>query len=221
MRDKMILFCLSELIWGHCVSDRVRLANRAVEMNEMWRVRQKERELNDKHKGKPRNESCSDRKQKDIGNYLRSESKRHAVVDENASASCSSGHEVVEYCYSREDDGLRDKEIEEFLHSRVKRGRGAVGSRMDETGPYLPPFSDSNDNMSTSPYLRERAIYGPDKPSSLNSYESSEDELEKRRKRAKRDLSSRSNKKHCRKHKSKHKSREKEKKRKEKRRHHK
>ncbi|KAF5731880.1 hypothetical protein HS088_TW18G00566 [Tripterygium wilfordii] len=196
----------------------VQQANRAVEMNEMWRVRQKERELNDKLKGKPRNESRNDRNQKDIGNYPRSESKRHAIADENASASCSSSREVVEYCHSRDDDGLRDKEIEEFLHSRVKRGRGAIGSRMDETGPYPPPCSDSKDDLSTSSYLREhRVIYGPDKPSSLKSYGSSDDELEKKRKKAKRDqLSSNSNEKYYTRHKSKHKTREKKKKRKEK-----
>ncbi|KAL8125235.1 hypothetical protein AgCh_012785 [Apium graveolens] len=27
---------------------------------------------------------------------------------------------------------------------RVKRGRGDIGSRIDETGPYLPPCQDSN-----------------------------------------------------------------------------
>ncbi|KAG2306775.1 hypothetical protein Bca52824_026523 [Brassica carinata] len=37
-----------------------------------------------------------------------------------------------------DDEGLGDDEIEYFLQSRNKRGRGSVGRRMDETGPYLP-----------------------------------------------------------------------------------
>ena len=35
------------------------------------------------------------------------------------------------------DECLLDEEVDDFLRSRAKRGRGAVGSRMDETGPYL------------------------------------------------------------------------------------
>lgn len=31
---------------------------------------------------------------------------------------------------------MNDEDIDKFLHSKVKRGRGAVGSRMDEPGPY-------------------------------------------------------------------------------------
>ena len=66
---------------------------------------------------------------------------------------------------------------------RKKRGRGAIGPRMDETGPYLPPNPD--EEPSTSPDFRERrAIYGPKRPPSLQSYESSEEEIheEKRKK---------------------------------------
>ncbi|XP_048616574.1 uncharacterized protein LOC106350331 [Brassica napus] len=37
-----------------------------------------------------------------------------------------------------DDEGLGDDEIESFLQSRNKRGRGSVGPRMDETVPYLP-----------------------------------------------------------------------------------
>lgn len=37
------------------------------------------------------------------------------------------------------DEGLKDDEVEQFLQSRVKRGRGAIGSRMDEPGPYPLP----------------------------------------------------------------------------------
>ncbi|KAG2263495.1 hypothetical protein Bca52824_070574 [Brassica carinata] len=42
------------------------------------------------------------------------------------------------YLDDDDDEGLGDDEIESFLQSRNKRGRGSVGSRMDETGPYLP-----------------------------------------------------------------------------------
>ncbi|KAL0730690.1 hypothetical protein Bca4012_026784 [Brassica carinata] len=42
------------------------------------------------------------------------------------------------YLDDDDDEGLGDDEIESFLQSRNKRGRGSVGRRMDETGPYLP-----------------------------------------------------------------------------------
>ena len=55
---------------------------------------------------------------------------------------------------------------------RVKRGRGAVGSRMDEPGPYLDLLSHHKDKP--SPDIRveekwERRVQGPDKPSFLRS----------------------------------------------------
>lgn len=98
---------------------------------------------------------------------------------------------------------------------RVKRGRGAVGSRMDEAGPYLPHHSDSK----TTPDSRvreewkHRIALGPKKPSSLESNESSEDEVhcDKKEKKVR---SGSSNKEHSRKHGSKEKSREKKKKKK-------
>lgn len=53
-------------------------------------------------------------------------------------------------------DGLRDDELEEFLHARAKRGRGDVSSRMDEAGPYSPRASSrQNDNMGDSVRTKE------------------------------------------------------------------
>ncbi|KAJ9175038.1 hypothetical protein P3X46_013625 [Hevea brasiliensis] len=184
----------------------VQQANRAVEVNEMWRIRQKELELDDRLKGRSRHENSS------------STSKRHATVDDNTGASCSSSKRISGNCYSKQDEGLRDDEVEEFLHSRVKRGRGAVGSRMDETGPYLLPCTESKEKPSTSLDLREhRVVLGPEKPSSVKSYESSEEELdEDRRKKAKK-AQSRSSDKHSKKHRKKERSRDKKKSRKEKR----
>lgn len=211
--------------------------NRAVEVDEMWRVRQKELELDDKLKGTSRdyrshtsrdgysesfgrpskrhdsNTSCSSRKRS-----YEDPSKEDKRRDPNAS--CSLSKRSYED-YSKEDEGLRDEEIEEFLHSRVKRGRGSVGSRMDETGPYLPHSSDSPNDVATDYNKSERhrlAILGPKKPSSWKHYESS-DELsdDDGRKRFKKTSSGGSKKKHKKKHKSKEKSRDKKKKKKDKR----
>ena len=80
-----------------------------MEMNEMWRVREKERELDDRlrHKSKDqRSDSVSYREY----NSRDSTSKRHAVADDSAKASCSSS----------DGGGLRDEELEEFLRSRLK-----------------------------------------------------------------------------------------------------
>ncbi|OMO92131.1 hypothetical protein COLO4_17824 [Corchorus olitorius] len=194
----------------------VQQANRAVEVNEMWRARQKELELNDRIKGRSKDDSRHSRSHKDISNSPRSTIRRH---DSNASASCSSSKRVAESSYSPEDEGLRDEEIEEFLQSRVKRGRGSIGSRMDETGPYLPAHSDSPVNLSSSSVAREhRVMLGPEKPTSQKSdYSSSDEELHEHRRKKGNDHPDYSRKKHTRKHKSKEKPRDKKRKRKEKR----
>ncbi|PON83379.1 G patch domain protein [Trema orientale] len=190
----------------------VQQANRAVEMSEMWRVRQKELELDDRLKGKSKDQRSNG------GSYRNSDSlstsKRHIVVGDRANASCSSSKS----CHSRNDDGLKDEELEEFLHSRAKRGRGAVGSRMDETGPYLSRSSDSKEeHLISSNIIERRVVYGPEKPSSLKPLESSEEETDDDRKRKKRKKvhSRSSKKKHSEKHKSEKKSKDKRKKRKE------
>ncbi|KAF5961495.1 hypothetical protein HYC85_002704 [Camellia sinensis] len=181
----------------------VQQANRAVEVNEMWRVRQKELELDDRLKGRMGDDSSSGRSQRDSSDSQRSTNKRHSRIDTNVSDPCSSSKRVIQDSYAREDEALKDEDIDEFLHSRVKRGRGDVGSRMDETGPFLPSCPDSKGKQLASPDVRgnERwkhpVVLGPQKPSSLRSCESSEED--KRKKAKKMD----SSKHHSRKHKSK------------------
>lgn len=58
---------------------------------------------------------------------------------------------------------------------RVKRGRGAIGSRMDEPGPYLPS-SDSKGKLVANPDVRvveewEQRVLGPEKPPFIKSCE--------------------------------------------------
>ncbi|KAI4299219.1 hypothetical protein L6164_032699 [Bauhinia variegata] len=177
----------------------VQQANRSVEVKEMWRVREKEKELDKRLKDTSRDKISRERSHKN-GDSDRG-TVRHAVVDNstNASASCSIKRE-----YENHPEGLTNEELEKFLHSRKKRGRGDIGARMDETGPYLPPCLEE---PATSPDVQKsRVIYGPEKPSLLKSYESSEEELhEKRRKRTKKTGSGSSDKKHKRKEGSKHK----------------
>ncbi|KAI5448271.1 uncharacterized protein LOC127083625 [Lathyrus oleraceus] len=191
----------------------VQQANRAVEVNEMWRAREKELELDKRASGTSSRDKSSD--DKGYRNYSSSRNaERHDGADKStgASASCSTKKER-----EHTPEGLKDEELEEFLHSRKKRGRGAIGPRMDETGPYLPANPDGE--PSTSPDLREyRVIYGPQRPTSLRSYESSDDEvLEEKRKKSKKSHKSHSDKGHSKKHRSKEKSKHKKKKTEEKR----
>ncbi|KAK5842029.1 hypothetical protein PVK06_004355 [Gossypium arboreum] len=87
-------------------------ANRGVEVNEMWRVRQKEMELNDRLKSRSNDHSGNSRTDVDISIPYRSRNRRH---ESNVSSSCSSSKAVAEGSYSREHEGLRDNEIDEFL----------------------------------------------------------------------------------------------------------
>ncbi|XP_050209523.1 uncharacterized protein LOC126660206 [Mercurialis annua] len=185
----------------------VQQANRAVEVDEMWRARQKELELDDRQKG-PRHENT---------HLPRSTSKRHAENGCSSSISCSSSVKASGNLYSRDDEGLKDDEVENFLHSRVKRGRGAVGSRMDETGPYLPSSLESMEKRSTLDLRKHHVILGPDKLSSSNFYGSSEEELDNDRRKKAKKVRSGSSDKHSKKHKTKERSRDKKKNRKEKR----
>ncbi|KAK8530061.1 hypothetical protein V6N13_102943 [Hibiscus sabdariffa] len=220
----------------------VQQANRAVEVNEMWRVRQKELELNNRIEGRSKNDSRHSRSYGDISNSSRRTSKKHGsnisascasskrmaetsysredegLRDEESdfSASCTSSKRMAETSYSMEDGGLRDEEIEQFLQSRTKRGRGSIGSRMDETGPYLPTNSDSLEMVLTNAGAREHHVkLGPGKPSSLRS----DEELREHRWKKEKAHSKSSDKKHRRKHKSKEKSIDKRKKREKKSRH--
>ncbi|GMG98742.1 hypothetical protein Nepgr_000582 [Nepenthes gracilis] len=156
----------------------IQQANRAVEVNEMWRVRQKELELDKRCKGRSSCESSSHTSRlKDDGESSRSTSSGHAGYLKDGRSECFSGKKVKEECYFREDEGLKDEEVEEFLQSRVKRGRGAIGSRMDETGPYLCHFSGDQDSLfAGSDPVRKNRLFGPEKPPSWKPFQSSEDE---------------------------------------------
>ncbi|KAK2987443.1 hypothetical protein RJ640_018580 [Escallonia rubra] len=190
----------------------VQQSNRAVEVNEMWRLRQKERELDDRPKKRLRGESNNGGSLGDLGDSRRSTSKRHADSDRNAWASCSSSKRICQDRYTSEDEGLRDDEVEEFLQTREKRGRGAVGSRMDETGPYLPPSLDSKERqLANNPgenreELGNRVVLAPEKPLFLKSCESSEEEFLQDRQRKPKKCSK---KQQTRKHHSKEKSKDK------------
>ncbi|OWM64758.1 hypothetical protein CDL15_Pgr028475 [Punica granatum] len=192
----------------------VQQANKAVEVNEMWRVRQKELELDNRLKGRSRDDSRNGRiHHKDTVSTSRSVTKRLSVSDDAGGATCSSRTSVHEAIEANVDAGLKDEEVEEFLHSRVKRGRGSIGSRMDETGPFLPSREDAEEKISLNPDAwAQRVVHGPKRPLELKSYESSEEETSKdRQKKAKKDRSESSKKKHSHKHRSKEKSKDRKK----------
>ncbi|XP_076901253.1 uncharacterized protein LOC143555619 isoform X2 [Bidens hawaiensis] len=134
----------------------VQQSNRAAEVNEMWRAREKEKEMDNRSKKDSGSKRKNDRRFEDYA---------------------SSSNSTIE-------GELRDTEIEEFLHSRAKRGRGTIGSRMDETGPYLP---DSEGNIDTGYRESSRAVLGPEKPLNLKSDDESSEERERKAKRSKHD----------------------------------
>ncbi|CAL9227877.1 unnamed protein product [Arabidopsis halleri] len=117
----------------------VQQANKAVETNEMWSLRSKEIEFDERLKRKSREESSSCQSEQ---NNRRDFLKRCTSVDENVtttSLSPSSSRSRNKRWQSEDDDeGLGDVEVKTFLQSRVKRGRGSVGARMDEPLPCLP-----------------------------------------------------------------------------------
>uniref|UniRef100_A0A0D9WWU4 Uncharacterized protein n=1 Tax=Leersia perrieri TaxID=77586 RepID=A0A0D9WWU4_9ORYZ len=138
----------------------VQQANRVVEVNEMWRARDKELELESKMK---RTNDHGDARGEKRKNDLRNQSSSPRIEEGTA---YSSSH-------SDQEDGLRDDDIEKFLHSRVKRGRGAIGSRMDEPGPYLNATLPSQPNGHSADTRVEekweRRVQGPEKPLFLRS----------------------------------------------------
>ncbi|KAF3676835.1 putative domain-containing protein-like [Capsicum annuum] len=187
-------------------------ANRAVEVNEMWKLRQKELELenrlNRKSADKNSDTTCL--------SFSVTERRSRERCDTDSGTSRSKKREIQD-SYSGEEEGLGDAEIEEFLHSRVKRGRGTVGSRMDEAGPYLPSSPDPREKESASPDMklnkvgRYHAVIGPEKPDWLNSTGSSENEsLSDDKMKIPKKAKSSKHHDHCRKHRSKKKSKDKE-----------
>lgn len=90
-------------------------ANKAVETNEMWRVRKKEIELEDeRHKGKTQEESSSSQMKQNGSFMKRSLDKRCSSGDEKMSTCASSNKRW----YTEDDEGLGDDDIETFLQSR-------------------------------------------------------------------------------------------------------
>ncbi|KAJ8476843.1 hypothetical protein OPV22_020570 [Ensete ventricosum] len=152
----------------------VQQANRTVEVTEMWRAREKELELEAKLEDRSKKHGHKrSRGEKHCTNSLHmGSSSRHKKENTRTTISLSTSKQDLEDCCSHEDDGLGDEEVEEFLHSRAKRGRGAVGSRMDEAGPYISQTCSDQDGHSPSHDVRvkeewENRILGPEKPSFL------------------------------------------------------
>ncbi|KAJ3691219.1 hypothetical protein LUZ61_020383 [Rhynchospora tenuis] len=145
----------------------VQQANRVVEVNEMWRAREKEQELENKHRNRSKEKSKHHR------DFLkRNSSDRSEHEKGNHGASCSSHNPDHTDFYSDGDRrGLQDDEIEQFLRARVKRGRGEIGSRMDEPGPYLHSTDHSDSSGVGFENEQTRRVLGPEKPLSLRSSE--------------------------------------------------
>ncbi|KAJ1692659.1 hypothetical protein LUZ63_009357 [Rhynchospora breviuscula] len=145
----------------------VQQANRVVEVNEMWRAREKEQELENKHNSRSKERS------KHHSEFLkRSSSDRSEHERGYHGASCSSHHsDHTDFYADGNRRGLQDDEIEQFLRARVKRGRGEIGSRMDEPGPYLHPTDLGDSSNVRFEYEQERRVLGPEKPLSLRSSE--------------------------------------------------
>ncbi|KAM3377403.1 hypothetical protein P3S68_009816 [Capsicum galapagoense] len=190
----------------------VQQANRAVEVNEMWKLRQKELELENRLNRK----SADKNSDTTCHSFSVTERRSRERCDTDSGTSRSKKREIQD-SYSGEEEGLGDAEIEEFLHSRVKRGRGTVGSRMDEAGPYLPSSPDPREKESASPDMklnkvgRYHAVIGPEKPDLLNSTGSSENEsLSDDKMKIPKKAKSSKHHDHCRKHRSKKKSKDKE-----------
>eukprot|EP00246_Nothoceros_aenigmaticus_P008907 TRINITY_DN24169_c0_g1_i1.p1 TRINITY_DN24169_c0_g1~~TRINITY_DN24169_c0_g1_i1.p1 ORF type:complete len:273 (+),score=61.46 TRINITY_DN24169_c0_g1_i1:218-1036(+) len=134
----------------------VQQANRVVEVNEMWRrrsveldgnypkrVRRAEQALQEDHsRGRH-----ADSEKHDIRLKHRQHSSRE---QEGKGARQKSGSEPVatrqrpgENENESHQEEWKDDDVERFLNSRAKRGRGAIGCRMDEPGPYLASQSTS------------------------------------------------------------------------------
>lgn len=155
----------------------VEQANRAAEISEMWRAREKEREFDAKTKRESKceskHESKCESKRKSTGVHVRNS----LVNDDSRPVSEENSFSESQDSYSRGNVGLDDDELEQFLHSRMKRGRGSIGCRMDEPGPYLTSTSTDHDELIVGSPIekygeecaRSRAILGPEKPHLLKS----------------------------------------------------
>lgn len=91
-------------------------ANRNVEENEMWRARQKELELDDELRRRKHGDSGPNRSKNSKDSGRSSKSQHDDEVD--MLPSCSLRKRVYEDYDIKKDEGLRDEEVDEFLHSR-------------------------------------------------------------------------------------------------------
>jgi hypothetical protein len=83
-----------------------------VEVNEMWRAREKELELESKMKGRSS-------RSKDHGDFTGE--KRKSERNHSSSSRIEQEGTTYDTSYSDQEDGLRDDEIERFLYSRLVR----------------------------------------------------------------------------------------------------
>lgn len=224
----------------------VQQANRMAEVNEMWRLREKELELekrmhshkySSEHHRSSKSESSrhnsedgcnskhvSYRSSKEVegngnefsgsenadspkmselsGKHPHYSAKRKKVHrDEMDSVESGDSFHDNEMSDGLGDEGLLDEEVDDFLRSRAKRGRGAVGSRMDETGPYLMSHEgESSSKVLSDMRLKEdweQRIIGPSMPpftkadgcvAGLEKLKREKTKHEGRRDRAKQDL---------------------------------
>lgn len=139
----------TDLCYFYAFSDTlfIHIANRSVEVNEMWRIRQKEQELDNRLKGRQRDPSSSDRsyREQEADDRLKRKwsdesssdrSYRDTDIDDRQkkkrSEESSSGRSYKDKThsdsersskrsnqqYSLVEEGLKDDEIENFLNSR-------------------------------------------------------------------------------------------------------
>ncbi|KAJ0962318.1 hypothetical protein J5N97_030146 [Dioscorea zingiberensis] len=154
----------------------VQQANRAVEVSEMWRARDRELELDSRLRDRSIDSSSSRSEKRHSRHVERRLKSRHEEDDKASAALCSSNKR-----HPHEDPypgkvGMGMRKLRNSFQSRTKRGRGAIGSRMDEPGPYLSASSNNHEQLSLSPDVRvkerwEMRIVGPEKPSFIQTKE--------------------------------------------------
>lgn len=93
-------------------------ANRVVEVNEMWRLREKQLDLDSRLRGKRHEKITSGRGHGDIFVSQRTSNTGRNENEPNASSSDSSKTRTFHDRIPMEGEGLRDDEVDEFLQSR-------------------------------------------------------------------------------------------------------
>ncbi|XP_010447208.1 PREDICTED: G patch domain-containing protein 1 [Camelina sativa] len=178
----------------------VQQANKALETNEMWSLRSKEIECDERLKSKSRQESSSGQSEH---SNRKGFVKRCTSLDENVtthlSSSPSSSQNRNKRWQSEDDDdyqGLRDVDVKTFLQSRVKRGRGSVGPKMDETFPCLPVTELSRTSGTGDRKLVRQPERSPLLRRRTDSSSSSEEEVRERAHRKRKEHKKKLSKKH-------------------------